>query len=93
MWKVSFPEENSINITYDNPSMTNKLDFLGHGITTVLSRYIADVLVESILTLTVLQDVNMNGTIIECSSGDLDSLIINAYVNTSGEREYHHDYN
>ena len=91
-WQIFFPGENSVNITYDNSSMANQLHFLGRGITTVLSRYIADVLVESILMLTVLRDVDiMNGTIIECSSGDLDSLMINVYVNTSGEREHRHD--
>ena len=87
MWQVSFPGENSANITYYNSSMINQLHFLRNGITTLLSRYSAEVFAESILTLTVLQDVDMNGTIIECSSENLDSVMRNVYVNTSGERE------
>ena len=85
-WKILFPDGNSVNFTYNNTSTTNQLEVLGHRtITTVLSSYIPEVYAESILTLTVLEGVDMNGTEIECSSSELNSSAVKVYFNTSGE--------
>ena len=61
-----------IDITYDNTSNLNTVDNLNFSITTTLNSYITDEYIESTIVFTVLRDVVMNETELECISEALD---------------------
>ena len=85
-WTITLPEERPISITYNNMSAVNSVDVLDMNVRTILSSYVSDVSVRSILILTVMRSNKMYRIGIECSSEDLDSAMEDAYVNTSGKR-------
>ena len=74
----------SIAIRYDNTSILNNIDNLAVNINAFLIQYRSDEYIESIVTLTVLMNVNLNDTILQCTIADLDSMSTNVFVNTSG---------
>ena len=65
-WRVTLPGQMPIDITYDNTSNLNTVDNLGFSITTTLTTYTRDEYIESTIVFTVLRDVVMNGTELEC---------------------------
>ena len=82
IWHITFPGYMPINITYDGTSSLARFD---RNITVNLTKYQEDQYIGSEITLTVLKNFTMNGTILECSIApnlDSDSTII--LVNTSG---------
>ena len=81
-WHIDDPE---LNITYSETSTLNTTDDLNFNISSSLTKYISDVYIESIISLTLLKNV-MNGTLVKCSIDpnlDSDSMIMS--VNTSGK--------
>ena len=70
-WRVTLPGMMPVNITYDANEMM--ITDLGLNITTVLTGFVADEYIESIIILTVLSDIELSGTKLECISEDLDS--------------------
>ena len=81
-WLVTFPGQEVLTILYrTNDSTVNRLD---GNITTTLTRYERDLYIESMLELTVLQNISINGTILECKTEDLSNEIIVVEVNISG---------
>ena len=75
-----------MNITYGNNSVINVPDHLDMNITTTLIRYEADQYIESVIMFTLLKNVTMNGTLLECSvAPSLDSDFMFVLVNTSGK--------
>ena len=84
-WLVTFPGQDTIiMILYTNDSERNAVDYLPMNLTARLTQYRMDEGVESEIVLTVLRNVSMNGTIVECMSEDLASEVEIVYVNTSG---------
>ena len=83
-WEVTFPDQTTLNITYYNHSGITVHD-LGLGSSTSLTEYIEDHYIESTITFTVIQTVQLNGSQLECRSSDLDSETLDVPVNTSGE--------
>ncbi len=73
-----------VTITYDNTSILNNMDNFGLSVNSVLIRYINDVYIESIVVLTLLRNMTINGAGLDCAIGDLDNNLINIFVNTSG---------
>ncbi len=69
---------------YTNFSDAERLDVLGMNVTTNLTNNDRGDFIESVVKITVLQNVSMNGTLVECRSEDLDSEMATVYVNTSG---------
>ena len=69
---------------YNNSSDQNTSDILDMNITTTLNQFRSDDFVESEIVLTVLQNVSMNGTIIECQSEELASKIDSVIVDSAG---------
>jgi hypothetical protein len=82
-WEITLPDETSFTITHSNITMPN-MDHLGTGITSVLTRYIKDEYIESLLHVTILQNVSMNGTQVVCRSEALDTETDIILINTSG---------
>ena len=98
-WRVTIPGLESFNITYDtfspinieegvgssnSSSAVNIEERIGMSITTTLNNFMADEFIESTIVFTVLNDVTLNGTGLECISEDLDTDFVVVLVNTSG---------
>ena len=84
MWLVTFPGQAPISVTYTNFSAAETLDILGMNVTTVVIDDERRDFIVSVATITVLPNVSMNGTLVECSGEDLDREVATVYVNTSG---------
>ena len=54
------------------------------GVSTILTSYISDEYIESIIVLTLLSNVMMDGIRIECGIGNLNNMTTNVSVNLSG---------
>ena len=86
-WRVTLPGGMTANITYDNTSILNTVDDIGmNNIVTTLTSYTCDEYVESTILFTVIADVDLNLTMLECISEDLDSESDTILVNTAGSR-------
>ena len=85
IWTITLPGQASINITYDSTSTLNNNDIMGANINTILKEYRRDEYIESILTLTVLSDIVLDGSMIGCSISDLSNNSTMVYVNTTGK--------
>ena len=73
-----------LNITYDSSSDIDISNYLGMNISLAL-RVFSNEYIESEIVLTVVDDVDLDGTELECSiAPDLDTYTITVYVNTSG---------
>ena len=83
-WHILFPRQSPIEILYDHASTTNIADTLKLGVETTLTNFTRDNYIESLLELTIIKGVPINGTEIECSSENLNSVRIEVLVNTSG---------
>ncbi len=84
IWIVTLPEHVPMTITFDGSSSLDVVYYLDMNITVTLTNYVAEEYIESIIALTVLSDVVVNGTVLECRSGDLDSRRAIVNVNMSG---------
>ena len=91
-WKVTFPGLMPISFTYNSSSSLYKVDSLDMNIsvtltdftTTNLTEYVNVEYVESILTLTILKNIAMNKTKLECGIVNLHSDTVTVLINTSG---------
>jgi hypothetical protein len=85
-WVVTFSDSTTFNKTYYNIS-DNITDGTMNdlGISTVLTRYVEDQYIESLITFTVLDGVHLNGSVLTCRSNALDESSVDVYVNTTGE--------
>ena len=81
-WRVILPGMMPVNITYDANEMM--ITDLGLNITTVLTGFVADEYIESMIILTVLRDIELSGTKVECITEDLNSKNTTIFVNISG---------
>lgn len=73
-----------MNITFDGNSNLNAAYNLGMNITAILTDYASEEYIESVIRLTVLGDMSVNGTEVECRSAGLDSRSTIVSVNMSG---------
>ena len=86
-WRVTLPGMMPVNITYDNTSISNTVDTVfGNNITTILTNFTVDTYIESRIVFTVLRDVILNGTMLECLSEHLDDSVttLTVFINISG---------
>ena len=84
-WRVTLPGGMTANITYDNTSILNTVDDIRfNNIITTLTNYTRDEYIESIIVFTILTDVDLNVTMLECISEDLDIDSDTIFVNTAG---------
>ena len=81
-----------ISFTYDSTSTLYDIHHLDMNISVTLTEldtiataeFVNEELIESIIVITVLKNVSMNGTELECSIADLGSDSAVLFVNTSG---------
>ena len=83
-WIVTIPGHMPLNFTYDSLSYMDFSDYLGMNISVSLIEFSYEY-IESEIVLTVVDDVDLDGTELECSiAPDLDADIDSVYINTSG---------
>ena len=88
-WHVTFPGLTPVNITYGNDSLINVSTDMGMNVSATLIRYEADQYIESVIKFTLVKNVTLNGTLLECSiAPSLDSDFMFVLVNTSGKSFY-----
>ncbi len=93
-WTIALPGKIPLNITYDDSSLIdNGTDILGMGVSTLLVDYRRNEYIESVVVLTLMKNVTLNGSIVECNVsvstidnddiniGNISTLVL---VNTSG---------
>ena len=91
IWTVTIPGRMPISIRYDNTSNLNIMDDLGLNITSTLTVYSSEnelnhknEYLESVIVLTVLKNVSMSETLVNCAIADLKNNTASILVNTSG---------
>ncbi len=89
-WTVTLPGSMPVTITYDNTSILNNMDNLAIGVQTMLTTYRRDEFIESLIVFTILRNIVLNETMLQCSisgvdmEGGLGSEATSFLVNTSG---------
>ena len=83
-WRVVLPTGTILNITYNNTSLINDLYPLNSFISSSLTGFMKDKYAESSLNITVVADVLINQTKIECLINQLDNDTVYVPVNRSG---------
>ena len=84
-WQVTFPEQDTITIVYTNDSDWSSMDVTNMSIITTLVPYRNDEFISSELTLIIIRNSSMNGTIIGCiSSEELANQFETVDVDTAG---------
>ncbi len=86
-WTITIPNNMPIDITYDSTSMLNESEYFDESITSILTDIRSDEYIESVLTVTLLSNVSLNKSRIECNIADLGNNSILVLVITSG-KEY-----
>ncbi len=84
-WRVTLPGSMPVTITYDNTSILNNMDNLAMGVITTLTTYRRDEYIESLIVFTVVRNIVLNGTMIECSISDLDNDVVTLFINSSSK--------
>ena len=84
-WRVTLPGGMTANIIYDNTSIINTMVDIGiNSIATTLISYTRNENIESTIVFTVLADVDLNVTMLECISEDLGSDSDTIFVDFAG---------
>ena len=84
IWRVTAPGLEPINVTYDHTSGKDESHSLNTFINTTLTNFVADEYIESILYVTVVADLPINQTKLECLMERLGNDTIYVPVNISG---------
>ena len=92
IWNITLPGQTPTIFIYDSISTLYDIHHLNTNITVTLTKldtiatteFVNKEHIESIIVITVLKNVSMNGTELECSIADLDSDSAVVFVNTSG---------
>ena len=84
IWRVTLPDQEPVNVTYDHKSRRDESHSLNTFINTTLANFVADEYIESILYMTVVADIPINQTKLECLIGHLGNDTIYVPVNISG---------
>ena len=84
-WLVTFPGLDTITFLHVNASDEGMVEYLNMNISSTLIEYRSDEFIESEIVLTVLQNISMNGTILECQSEHLANQSVIVNVNTAGQ--------
>lgn len=85
-WRITFPGLDTIYMfVYTNDSERNVAVYRPMNLTARLTQFEFDQDVQSVLEITVLRNVSMNQTLLECRSEDLASENVTVIVNTSSK--------
>lgn len=84
VWRVTLPGAMPMNVTYNSTSSTSELYTWNDFISTTLREFVDNEYVESILHLTIVADVLLNQTKLECFIGSIGDDTQYVTVNTSG---------
>ena len=83
-WNITFPEEIPIDFTFNSTSILFTWYDWDIGVRAVLTGYSDQEYVNSTIIFTLMNNITLNGTELECSITDLGSETAILYTNTSG---------
>ena len=84
-WRVTFPGEEPVSLEYNSTSLLNSLDNISMNITSRLTNFVESQYIESVLFVTLPQNISLNQTVVECFSADLDKNSIVIVTDSSGK--------
>lgn len=77
VWKITYPEQVPVAISYNETSTVNDIQDFGNSIQSSLTRYVANVYIESIMSL---EFLNNRGPIVQCIVSNLPPEELNLTV-------------
>ena len=80
-WSVTIPGSMPINVSYDVSSDLYSVEYLPFNISSALIKYQMDAYIKSTIHFEVLNNVSLNGTLLECGISDLSSASVRLLVN------------
>ena len=83
-WRVTLPTGVTVNITHNSASSINQIHQVNSFISSSLTQFMNDEYIESSLNITIVADVLVNQTKIECLIGSLGNDTVYMLVNKSG---------
>ncbi len=90
-WTITLPDNMPIVITYDSTSILYESNYSDESVTTILTEFRSDEYIESVMTVTLLRNVSVNDSRIECNIADLSSDSILVLVVASGNFQDHYN--
>ncbi len=84
IWRITFPDFVPINVTYNNNSILNSKFNFALNASTILTEYMNEEYIESVITFVVVENITLNGTIVECETGGIENATEVVLVNSSG---------
>ncbi len=90
-WTITLPDNMPLVITYDSTSILNESNYFDESVTTILTDFRSDEYIESVMTVTLLRNVSVNDSRIECNIADLSSDSILVLVVASGNLQDHYN--
>lgn len=85
IWRVTIPEQEPVNVTYNSISNPQSFNFLRDFITAYPNN-ISMMYIESTLELMIQTEVALNQTIVECIIEDINFEFVVVFVNNAGKR-------
>lgn len=83
-WVITFPQLSPIKYTYHNDDLIDNTVMLDMNISISLRKYASNGSIESVIELTLLSGITMNGTLLECNIHGYAKVTENILVNLSG---------
>lgn len=74
-WLVTLPGSPTINVTYTRISSRNSPTSHHRSFSSVLSSYIDEQYIESIIMFSVLREIDITGTTVQCTMGTIEASI------------------
>ncbi len=84
-WHITFPGLMPLSFTYNSSSTLHSYYYLPFNTTIILSQYLEDEYIESILYFEVMRNVTITGTTVECEIEDLGYISEILIVDTSSK--------
>ncbi len=86
IWTITLPERIPITILYDSTSTLFVVDDLHLSVSSILTKRRTGEYIQSVVILTLIKDINLTGSMVECSITNLDSESTVVDVNSAGNR-------
>ena len=86
IWTITLPERMPIIILYDSTSTLFLVDHLHPSVSSILTKRRTGEYIQSVVILTLIKDINLTGSMVECSITNLDSESTVVDVNSAGNR-------
>ncbi len=86
IWNITFPNLMPLSATYNSSSLINRERSLPLATRTFLTQYRSAEYIESLLVFTVMKDVILTGTRVECEFRDHDKKTDTLFINNNNSK-------